>query len=272
MPFTLSHAAAVIPLRNRFGKVLPLSALLIGSFSPDFRYFIPGVRIRLFSHSLEGLFLFCLPLSLFALWVFHSLVKEPLFHLLPKSLQSRIDPKILHYSFFQLRRILVIVIAILIGAFTHIVWDSFTHDNGWAVERWPVLYRMVYHFPSYDIRVFKLLQYLSTVFGLLAVCYWFWNWFRKEPAQLSREDDYFQSPVKKGIIVILFSCAIGFGCSFGFWGAAYFKGFRAVQEFVIQTVVGCMIGATLLVFLYSVFFKSLLKRLVPNLIVGKKAE
>ena len=36
MPFTVSHAAAVLPLQ-RLG--LPLTALMIGSMAPDFGYF-----------------------------------------------------------------------------------------------------------------------------------------------------------------------------------------------------------------------------------------
>src|ERR1051325_2832570 len=118
MPFTLSHAAAVIPLRNRFHRYLPLSALLIGSFAPDFRYFFPGIRLRIFSHSPQGVFLFCLPLSLLALWLFHRLVKEPLFHLLPRRLQSRFEPEMLQFTFAPWHRTIAIALAILIGGFT----------------------------------------------------------------------------------------------------------------------------------------------------------
>ena len=38
MPFTISHAAAVLPLKK---SPLPLAALMIGSMSPDFSYFLP---------------------------------------------------------------------------------------------------------------------------------------------------------------------------------------------------------------------------------------
>ena len=62
MPFTVSHAAAVLPLKN---SRLPLAALMVGSMSPDFAYFLPAaLSARTASHSLPGIFLFCLPAGL----------------------------------------------------------------------------------------------------------------------------------------------------------------------------------------------------------------
>ena len=56
MPFTVSHAAAVLPLR-RYLPGLPLSAMVIGSMLPDFGFLIPHMDRNL-SHGFGGLFLF----------------------------------------------------------------------------------------------------------------------------------------------------------------------------------------------------------------------
>ena len=40
MPFTLSHPAAVLPLRTR-APALPFTALVIGSMTPDAEYYLP---------------------------------------------------------------------------------------------------------------------------------------------------------------------------------------------------------------------------------------
>jgi hypothetical protein len=71
MPFTISHAAAVLPL-SRTG--LPLAALMIGSMSPDFAYFLPA-RTGLLSHSVPGLFKFCWPSALAGVGVFVQLLE-----------------------------------------------------------------------------------------------------------------------------------------------------------------------------------------------------
>ena len=38
MPFTVSHAAAVLPLHRLSNHKLPLTALMVGSMAPDFGY------------------------------------------------------------------------------------------------------------------------------------------------------------------------------------------------------------------------------------------
>jgi len=79
MPFTISHAAAVLPL-SRTG--LPLAALMIGSMSPDFAYFLPNGP-GVLSHSVPGLFKFCWPTALLVWVVFVQLLETPTLALLP---------------------------------------------------------------------------------------------------------------------------------------------------------------------------------------------
>ncbi|MES0491873.1 MAG: DUF4184 family protein [Leptospirales bacterium] len=49
MPFTISHAAAIIPFNK---KPFILSALMIGSFSPDFSYFLPYNFNGFYTHTI----------------------------------------------------------------------------------------------------------------------------------------------------------------------------------------------------------------------------
>ena len=75
MPLTISHPAASVS----FARLnLPLSALVIGSMMPDFPYFIPALFSQSgFSHSIIGVFIFCLPVGLVSLGLFHFLIKYP---------------------------------------------------------------------------------------------------------------------------------------------------------------------------------------------------
>src|SRR3954465_14023561 len=109
MPFTLSHPAAILPLR----KYLPLSALLIGSMSPDFEYPLRLAAVSRFSHSLPAIFYFCLPVSLLLLLLFHRLIKRPALELLPPYLRRRINIQVLHFTFRPARRLFLIMAAIV---------------------------------------------------------------------------------------------------------------------------------------------------------------
>jgi len=79
MPLTISHPAAAVPLAR---SGLALSALVIGSMTPDFPYFFPFFPYGYISHSLIGLLIYCLPVGLFSLGVFHFLIKYPVLSLL----------------------------------------------------------------------------------------------------------------------------------------------------------------------------------------------
>ena len=61
MPFTLSHPLAVVPLRRWCPARLNFAALVIGSMSPDFGYFIGQFDAAAFAHTIPGLFTVCLP-------------------------------------------------------------------------------------------------------------------------------------------------------------------------------------------------------------------
>ena len=92
MPFTISHAAAVLPLRGFAKFPLPLAALMIGSLSPDLAYFLPGELGRVETHSFAGLFWFCWPVSI-GLWLlFVRVLEQPTIALLPENWRTRFAP------------------------------------------------------------------------------------------------------------------------------------------------------------------------------------
>ncbi len=136
MPFTLAHAAAAWPLR-RTRLILP--AVVVGTFAPDFEYFArlaPGGR---FGHTLPGIFVLDLPLSLVVLWLFHAAMREPMVALLPESMQRRICPYPHAFRFWAPAQLALVMGSILVGAGTHILWDSFTHTSFWPYYHWSLL-------------------------------------------------------------------------------------------------------------------------------------
>jgi len=160
MPFTLSHAAAVLPLRER----LPLAALLVGSVSPDFGYYF-GVTeyLRLNAHTIPRSFSFCLPMGFLLLLLLFPL-RAGIAMLLPGSLAVFLR-SLFSRSLFTPSALPITLAAILIGAWTHIFWDSFTHHTGYFVHEFSLLRLEL--MPSLEL--YRLLQHLSTAVGGIVV-------------------------------------------------------------------------------------------------------
>jgi len=176
MPFTLSHPAAAIPFL-RTGLVP--SALVIGCMAPDFEYFLNFAPEGAFGHTLPGVFRFDLPVAFIALWLFHVYAKEPLYSWLPESVRRRIrlGPAALPVRNFA--QFALVLLSILIGVATHILWDSFTHKGLWPYRHWRFLHRLV-QLPVYGpMEYLRVLQHASTVLGAAVLLLWFWRWFRR---------------------------------------------------------------------------------------------
>lgn len=171
MPFTISHAAAVLPLsRTR----LPMAALMIGSMTPDFAYFLPTeldlpAGLGLLSHSVPGLFSFCWPVALCVWLLFVHLLETPTVALLPDRWQEafpRSDRAL------TLRNLALASIAVILGAATHLLWDSFTHANTPMVDQIPLLESNSIPLFGRQFPLFRFLQHLSTIVGLVALIGW----------------------------------------------------------------------------------------------------
>lgn len=147
--------------------------------TPDFPYFIPLIFSQSgFSHSIIGMFIYCLPLGLASLGIFHFLIKYPALSLLPLNHQHRLYNVASNFSFLPLHRFLLIVLSILLGAFTHILWDSFTHPQGWMVKQFIILKSPVFTIGSHLIQIHEILQHGSTLIGGILLFYWYIDWYK----------------------------------------------------------------------------------------------
>jgi len=175
MPFTLAHPAAVLPLvRTR----LPFSALVVGSMAPDFPYVLALSTRAQYGHTLAGVFWFCVPASLGVLWVFHRYVKPALAPRLFVPLNAARSFWLSPFRFWPGSVFISIAAAIVIGALSHIAWDSCTHGNGWTVARVPALQGTVARIGSFDLKLYKLLQHGSSLVGMGVLVWYFRRWRR----------------------------------------------------------------------------------------------
>ncbi|WP_327663852.1 MULTISPECIES: DUF4184 family protein [unclassified Streptomyces] len=146
MPFTISHAAAVLPFVRRDGSgrgPLVPALLVAGSFAPDLTYYAAGVLpgamgFGSFTHSFTGVFTVDvgLALALVALW---RLIREPVLGLVPGRLRGRVGavlrPSRRRTGWWPLWW----YVSAALGATTHVVWDAFTHPDRWGLRLFPVL-------------------------------------------------------------------------------------------------------------------------------------
>ncbi|MEM1056826.1 MAG: DUF4184 family protein [Bacteroidota bacterium] len=176
MPLTFAHPAAVLPLAR---LRLPLSALVVGSVSPDLIYFVRLAPRGDFGHTLPGLFLSCLPAGLALLWMLDRMLKRPLAELAPATVQRRLAP-VLATSPFD-GSLLTVGATVLIGAVTHVAWDSFTHAGEWGVRTFPILRDTMSLGPLGRVPLYKLAQHGSTLIGLSALAAVAVLWWRNAP-------------------------------------------------------------------------------------------
>lgn len=168
MPFTPAHPAIVLPLLKV--RYLSATGLIIGSMTPDFEYFLKFSVSSKHSHTLMGLLYFDLPLGIFLSILFHQIVKSNLIYNLPLFLKQRfLDDLGFDFLAYLKQHWFLFGLSVLIGSGSHILWDAFTHGNGYFAKELP-FYKGTY-IPFNGIRypLFYVLQHTSTVVGLVAI-------------------------------------------------------------------------------------------------------
>ncbi|MDX6362148.1 MAG: hypothetical protein QOC85_1151 [Streptomyces sp.] len=187
MPFTLSHAAAVLPAvrgdGTGRGRLVP-AVLIAGSFAPDMTYYAASVlsgamEFGDFTHSFTGVFTLdvLIAWALVGLWL---LLREPLVALLPRARQGR-PAALLRCGAVRRRpsaaRALWWYVSAALGALTHVVWDAFTHLDRWGMRLLPVLGRDFAGSPLY-----WYLQYGSSAVAAVVIAVFVVLALRRTPA------------------------------------------------------------------------------------------
>jgi len=169
MPFTISHAAAVLPFARPLARWRLLSAAVIGSMVPDFGWFMPLHPARFETHSLDALLTFCLPVGLASYWLFQLLIRRPIMELLPPGAYARWHWSEAPADYKSVRQWIWAACGLLGGAITHLVWDAFTHEGGRGVRMLPFLEDPVTYIDGHALRGMQLVQDVNSLIGLIAV-------------------------------------------------------------------------------------------------------
>lgn len=177
MPWTFAHPAAVLPIRGVFRSRLSFCALVVGSMTPDLGFYVGSFALARKAHTLWGLLTICLPSGL-ALLVIIRALHRPIGGLLPSPHRQRLLSLAPPLSLRSPSALFWASCAILIGALTHVAWDSFTHQSGYFVLQWPVLQDRVFFLGKKGFELYEVLQDVSSVLGAAIVIFAYRQWVR----------------------------------------------------------------------------------------------
>ncbi|QWC85881.1 DUF4184 family protein [Nocardioidaceae bacterium] len=107
---------------------------------------------------------------LVAAWI--GVVRDALVDMAPDGVRERLDPR----SGLSALQIALVLPAAALGAATHVMWDSFTHEGRWGVELLPFLDGTYGPLPGY-----RWAQYASGAVGSLVLVVAAAVWLRGRP-------------------------------------------------------------------------------------------
>jgi hypothetical protein len=167
MPFTFSHPAIILPLINKRKKIFSSTGLIIGCIIPDFESFIRFTQHKIYSHSWMGIFWYDLPMAVIFAFIFHDIIRDPLIKNLPEFFKNKFTKYTgFNWNQFFKKHFFMIIISMIAGIFSHLLWDAFTHLN---LVNPNAIDSNVY---VGSFRLYKALQYSNSLIGMLVVIFY----------------------------------------------------------------------------------------------------
>ena len=176
MPFTFSHPALILPLlyARKYRRWVSATGLVLGSIAPDFEKFFRMELVNEFSHSVRSIFYFSCPVALGLSFVYHQVVRGPLLAHLPRVLRSRLGRyENFNWPAYFRRHYPAVLFCIILGAASHLLWDSLTHFNGRLVRAYPEMRTEVE--PGEALSWYEVANWLSSVTGAIVVAVAIWR-------------------------------------------------------------------------------------------------
>ncbi len=176
MPFTVSHAAAVLGIRSRY---LSASALVIGAMIPDLPLFAPvGVGVDLTHTALASVTVnLALGFAVFVIW--HGFFARPADWFAPSAIRRRLSWQQqpgLRRRLNSPLQVAGVLASLLIGQATHFCLDLFTHSDTVVTAHVAVFNDVVAGAP-----VYFWAQIVLSVLGLVLIAIWALRWFATSP-------------------------------------------------------------------------------------------
>ncbi len=248
MPLTFCHPLAVLPLRRFCPILLNFPALVIGSMSPDFGYYIGQFPMATFAHSIQGTFIVCVPIGILALFIIYTLWRPLCFMLPQPHREALLTLALLQPPKSSLRSALIATLSLLFGAWTHTIWDSFTHSTGWAVQHMSILQAPLIKLSNTTLHTSYVLQQISTFMGGAVLVAMYVSWLRRQPV-IATNQNFSAERVRYWAISVMAILAIALAVPMAVEMTSQFDGYMAVRVFVFRI---CVYSATIFATMYTV--------------------
>lgn len=237
MPFTAAHPAILAPLLWQQRRGLNRLALVCGAVAPDFEYFLRFRMRSLYSHTAWGAFVVDVPIALGLMVLTVVAYKYVLAALMPRRWQPQASSLLLPLRLPSSSSAWgVAVLSVVLGIWSHLLWDAFTHRTGWGVQAFASLSTSV----TSTLPVYRLLQHLSTAAGLVVVAVVVRRCLRSTTSSSSTTT---LPPAPYTWLVLAFGAFIGGGLRA--WHSQF-----ALQSYG-HVIVGCISGALLACMLWG---------------------
>lgn len=232
MPLTLSHPAAVLPLR-RLG--LPMTSMVIGSMVLDIPLYLGSRRGYDIAHSPLAVPTVDIVGALLVLWFWFAVLRDPLVDLAPAAIRIRLTPS----ARLGRRQWRLAPVGAFIGGATHVAWDSFTHADRWGSDH--VEWLRTDHL---GLSGLKWAQYASGVIGLLVVGWFAIAHLRSLPPLDVRRPARVLTPAALAAVVVLAGLTGAVSAVVKASVGLHSMAFHGVVNSIIVFVVGAILVCT----------------------------
>lgn len=170
MPFTASHIVAILPIKKYLRGYFSITGLVIGSMVPDFEFFLRMTLLGYYGHRLSGIFFFDIPIGLLLFVVFRGIIRKPVLQHLPAYWYNRLTREdiALDSKIFK-KSLPIVLLSILVGVFSHLLWDGFSHNEENYLARFLTFLLVDIHVMGFTMPLYNFIQLTSSVFGLIGL-------------------------------------------------------------------------------------------------------
>lgn len=176
MPFTPAHAVVALPFVRT--PLVP-AAIAIGAMTPDVPLFFRVGIDYWVTHSLLGVLIVDLPIALALTLLWWMLLRGAVPTLVPTWIAQRLPPswtaRTPWRSTVSWGGAIALVVSLLIGSASHVLWDEVTHEGRWGSSVFPALDGPVGPLTGWD-----WMQHVSSITGLLILAIWMIRWLRRQ--------------------------------------------------------------------------------------------
>lgn len=181
MPLTfVSHQAPVVPLKIWRPHWFDGTALVTGSMAPDFLFVTNGTVFEVDGHTWPGVVAAAVLAVALAILI-KRVIAAPLASALPDAGGFHLRDYALLAAWpipANSRGWAKVGASAIMGLATHLIWDSFTHGHGWAVQHLDWLQASALDVPANrgitDVHLYDLLQLVGTGIGLAITIWSLW--------------------------------------------------------------------------------------------------